>query len=68
MWRAGLDYSSHWEIRLSLCRAELTCGGLGETLVALGASAVTVCRAVCHEGLKETGGRRMRRSGFDIEF
>ena len=40
-------------------------------LVPLGASAVAICSAVCHEGLEETGGRRRRmrrRSGFDIEF
>ena len=53
-----------------ICRAGLTCGGLDWILVTFGASAVTICRAVCHEGLEETGGRRMmsrKRSGFDIE-
>ena len=54
---------------VAVCWAGLTCGGLAGILVALEASAVAICRAVCHEGLEETGGRRMmRRNGFDINF
>ena len=64
MWRAlvalgALAVATYW--------AGLTCGELGGILVALGASAVALCRAVCREVLAETGGR-MRRSGFDMEF
>ena len=42
---------------VAICRAGLKRGGLGGILVALGASAVAICRAVCHEGLEETGAR-----------
>ena len=52
-----------------ICSSGLTCGGLGGPLVDLGALVVALCRAVCHEGLEETGGRMERmRSGFDIEL
>ena len=68
MWRAGRDYSSHWELRLSLYE------GLGvhvegwAGLLSHWVSAVAICKAVCHEGLEETGEGRMMRGVFDIEF
>ena len=72
-WRAGLTCGGLGRIPVALgasavaiCRACLRCGGLGGILVALGAAPIR--RAVCHEGLEQTGGRMMRRSGFNKEF